>query len=104
MRIIAENKTKLSDFNWGFATFGTLHLTENNILKFLYGLKVLFNVLKLPFSEFSPRSCTIFWSLILVNNNVSAAPAKSGPLDFPSEKSFLLFFAHEKGLGHMFQK
>ena len=34
----------------------------------------------------------------------------SGPLDFPSEKSFLLFyyfnlfFAHEKGLGHMFQK
>ena len=35
---------------------------------------------------------------------LSAAPAKSGPLDFPSEKSFLLFFAHEKGLGHMFQK
>ena len=33
-----------------------------------------------------------------------AALAKSGPLDFPSEKSFLLFFAHEKGLGHMFQK
>ena len=30
--------------------------------------------------------------------------AKSGPLDFPSEKSFLLFFAHGKGLGHMFQK
>ena len=34
----------------------------------------------------------------------------SGPLDFPSEKkfsfilSFYLFFAHEKGLGHMFQK
>ena len=27
---------------------------------------------------------------------LSAAPAKSGPLDFPSEKSFLLFFAHEK--------
>ena len=35
---------------------------------------------------------------------LSAAPAKSGPLDFPSEKSFLLFFAHEKGLAHMFQK
>ena len=35
---------------------------------------------------------------------LSAALAKSGPLDFPSEKSFLLFFAHEKGLGHMFQK
>ena len=33
-----------------------------------------------------------------------AALTKSGPLDFPSEKSFLLFFAHEKGLGHMFQK
>ena len=35
---------------------------------------------------------------------LSAALAKSGPLDFPSEKSFLLFFAHEKDLGHMFQK
>ena len=35
---------------------------------------------------------------------LSAALAKSGPRDFPSEKSFLLFFAHEKGLGHMFQK
>ena len=35
---------------------------------------------------------------------LSAALAKSAPLDFPSEKSFLLFFAHEKGLGHMFQK
>ena len=35
---------------------------------------------------------------------LSAAPAKSGPLDFPSEKSFLLYFAHEKGLGHMSQK
>ena len=29
---------------------------------------------------------------------------KSGPLDFPSEKSFLLFFAYDKGLTHMFQK
>ena len=28
---------------------------------------------------------------------LSAALAKSAPLDFPSEKSFLLFFAHEKG-------
>ena len=35
---------------------------------------------------------------------LSAALAKSAPLDFPSEKSFLLFFAHEKGLGHMFQR
>ena len=35
---------------------------------------------------------------------LSATLAKSGPLDFPSEKSFLLFFAREKGLGHMFQK
>ena len=30
--------------------------------------------------------------------------AKSGPLDFPSEKSFLLLFAHEKGLQNIFQK
>ena len=36
--------------------------------------------------------------------NLSATLAKSGPLDFPSEKRFLLFFAHEKGFGHMFQK
>ena len=34
---------------------------------------------------------------------LSAALAKSAPLDFPSEKKFFLFFAHEKGLGHMFQ-
>ena len=36
--------------------------------------------------------------------NRKTSLAKSGPLDFPSEKSFLLFFAYEKGLGHMFQK
>ena len=28
--------------------------------------------------------------------DLSATLANSGPLDFPSEKSFLLFFAHEK--------
>ena len=33
-----------------------------------------------------------------------ATLAKCGPLDFPSENIFLLFFAHGKGLGHMFQK
>ena len=37
-------------------------------------------------------------------STLGAAFAKSGPLDFLSEKSFLLFFAQEKGLGHMFQK
>ena len=42
--------------------------------------------------------------LLLINCLLSAALAKSGPLDLPSEKSSLLFFAHEKGLGHMFQK
>ena len=42
----------------------------------------------------------VFWQW----DDLSAALVKSGPLDFPSEKSFLLFFAHEKGLGHMFQK
>ena len=31
--------------------------------------------------------------------HLSATLAKSGPLDFPSEKRFLLFFGHEKGLG-----
>ena len=35
---------------------------------------------------------------------LSATLPKSGPLNLPSEKSFLLFFTHEKGLGHMFQK
>ena len=40
----------------------------------------------------------------LDNATLSATLAKSGPLAFPSEKSFLLFFAHEKGSGHMFQK
>ena len=37
-------------------------------------------------------------------SDLCATLAKSGPFDFPSEKSFLLFFAHKKGLGHMFQK
>ena len=41
----------------------------------------------------------ILWLLSL-----RATLAKSGPLDFPTEKIFLLFFAHEKGFGHMFQK
>ena len=39
-----------------------------------------------------------------MNIVLSAAPAKSGPLDFPSEKNFSFIFAHDKGLGHMFQK
>ena len=39
-----------------------------------------------------------------IESVLSAAPAMSRPLDFPSKKSFLFFFAHEKGLGHMFQK
>ena len=38
---------------------------------------------------------------IFVYKSLIATPAKSGPLEFPSEKSFLFFFAHEKGLGHM---
>ena len=37
-------------------------------------------------------------------SDLSATLSKSGPLDFPSEKSFLSFLAHEKGLGYMFQK
>ena len=44
------------------------------------------------------------WSIGKHAEVLSAALANSGPLDFPSEKSFILFFAHEKGLGHMFQK
>ena len=46
--------------------------------------------------EFFPRP--------LWGRYISAALAKSGPLDITSEKSFLLFFTHENGLGHMFQK
>ena len=51
---------------------------------------------------------TINFAIDFVNNRscsvLSAALAKSGPLDFPSEKYFLLIFAHEKDLEHMFQK
>ena len=40
-----------------------------------------------------------------LEQSVSAAPARSDPLDFPSEKKFsFIFLTHEKGLGHMFQK
>ena len=37
-------------------------------------------------------------------SSVDCPLAKSGSLDFPSEKSFLLLFAHEKGLQNIFQK
>ena len=33
-----------------------------------------------------------------LENVLSTALAKGAPLDFPSEKSVLSFFAHEKGL------
>ena len=35
---------------------------------------------------------------------LSATLTQSGPLDFPSKESFRLFFAHEKGQGHIFRK
>ena len=41
---------------------------------------------------------------IAISPNHTVMDIKSGPLDFPSEKSFLLFFAYDKGLTHMFQK
>ena len=44
------------------------------------------------------------WVVIHDFMSLRATLAKSGPLNFPTEKKFLLFFAHEKGLGHMFQK
>ena len=47
--------------------------------------------------------CSYYYPTTIVED-LSAVLAKSGPLDFPSEKDFLLFFAYEKGLGHMFQK
>ena len=50
---------------------------------------------------FQQRLCEVHdWTIW----DLSAALAKSGPLDFPLGKSFLLFFAHEKGLGQMFKK
>ena len=42
--------------------------------------------------------------MLMINDFRRVVVTKSGPLDFPSEKRFLLFFAHEKGLGHMFQE
>ena len=55
--------------------------------------------------EVKPQGTKTNWSRKYFSfTYLSATLAKSGPLDFPSEKSFLLFFAHEKGLGHMFQK
>ena len=65
-----------------------------NILAVKRQRRMLLNNLK------HARSCYQEKIIILL----SAALAKSGPLDFPSEKSFLLFSAHEKGLEHMFQK
>ena len=49
------------------------------------------------------RAGTEKWNKIKKKKS-SAALVKSGPLDFPSENIFLLYFAHEKASGHMFQK
>jgi hypothetical protein len=35
---------------------------------------------------------------------LSGSPAKSGPLDFATKNSFLLFFVGEKGLAHTYKK
>ena len=55
----------------------------------------------------SIERCFPSWNWKMEQNKkkkLSAALVKSGPLDFPSERSFLLFFAHQKASGHMFQR
>ena len=54
--------------------------------------------------ELGPPLLTSLKDTLLYKYVFSAALAKSGPLDFPLEKIFLIFFAHEMGLGHTFQK
>ena len=56
IRVMAANKTKFSDLNWGFATLGNRHLKVNIILNCLYVLKVLFNVSNsYNFKNFQPK-------------------------------------------------
>ena len=57
-----------------------------------------------PFAELTEEKIELSIKRICSQINLlSAALAKSGPLDFPLEKSFFLL-THEKSLGHMFQK
>ena len=44
---------------------------------------------------------TLSSSLRVLNHVLNAALAKSGALDFRWKKNIILFFAYEKGLGHM---
>ena len=69
--------------------------------------------LKAPLDTYIPYHFTLRFymraSIICIRvkydgTELSAALAKSSPLDFSSLKSFLWFFAHEKGLERMFQK
>jgi len=46
----------------------------------------------------------VFFIKTLKNTQLSGSPAKSGPLDFATKNSFLLFFAGEKGLAHTYKK
>ena len=46
------------------------------------------------------RTAQVFSSCLSGTENVTTAFAESGPLDFPSKKSF----TYEKELGHTFQK
>ena len=76
----------------------------------MYSVHHLFmKLIKMGFTMFFRCHLSLFslssrWISFLKFCLLSAALAKSGPLDFPSEKSLLLFFAYEKGLGHMFRK
>ena len=39
-----------------------------------------------------------------LTQHLSGSSAKSGPLDFGTEKGFSLIFVREKGLAHIYQK
>ena len=60
--------------------------------------------MRLSFNAWETKDLIGGQKYFVVMSILSAALAKSGPLDFSSEKKFSFIFVHKKGLGHMFQK
>ena len=71
-------------------------------------MHILHTVLYTFHKELTRRICLTIksstWSFPLFSWSWSQMNAMSVPLDFPSKKIVLLFFAHEKGLGHVLKK
>lgn len=95
---LAGNKTKFSDFSWGFATFWVLSIRAVNIIlkncyvpKRLFNRRFCFEIVQL--SEFSKKVRNFLVS-ILVNNNLSRVSIPHGYRKCKEFESFSLRFSN----------